>query len=320
MDTTSATAMLVGTRDMLSAHPNAVTTTIARGEVEEALGSELPAELVLDVLRPAHDGVEAETRSVTVAWDRADLESLLADTDADAITFSFDLHELEQAFAAPDFEGHGLRETAMILTVAAAAAMGASAASGMPYQEQGASTVSVTAITTAAPDAFERAVARVAPAPDAFERAVARGAEATGAHDETTLASRGIETVSASATAAPDAFERAVARVDVAPPGHDEATLASRGIDQPVATGHDEATLASRGIDPQPLASGRDEATLVARGIEQAPAPAGDSGSGRELPSLDASTIAAVAGGLAGVGLLIVAAGFAAGRNRIRPV
>jgi len=91
MDTTSATAMLVGTRDMLSAHPNAVTTTIARGEVEEALGSELPAELVLDVLRPAHDGVEAETRSVTVAWDRADLESLLADTDADAITFSFDL-------------------------------------------------------------------------------------------------------------------------------------------------------------------------------------------------------------------------------------
>ena len=74
METTSATAQLVGTRDMLAAHPNAVTTTIARGDIEEAVSSDLPTELFLDVLRPAHAGVEAETRTVTVMWDRADLD------------------------------------------------------------------------------------------------------------------------------------------------------------------------------------------------------------------------------------------------------
>jgi hypothetical protein len=142
----------------------------------------------------------------------------------------------------------------MIITVAAAAAIGTSAASGMPYQEQGPSAVSVTAVSAATTTA----------APDAFERAAARGSAVS-------------------------------------------------------AAGRDEATLASRGIDVQPLAGVHDEATLVARGIET-PAPVGDSGSGLELPSLDAPTAAAVAAGLAGAGLLIAAAMFAAGRNRIRPL
>ncbi len=83
--------------------------------------------------------------------------------------------------------------------------------------------------------------------------------------------------------------------------------------------GHDEATLASRGIDVQPAAGAHDEATLVARGIVT-PAPAGDSGSGLELPSLDAPAAGAVAAGLAGAGLVIAAAGFAARRNRVRPL
>ena len=148
METTSATAQLVGTRDMLAAYPNAVTTTIARGDIEEALGSDLPTELFLDVMRPAHSGVEAETRTVALMWDRADLASLLEDNDADAMTFSFDRDELERAFDDPDFEGHGLRETAMIITVAAAAAIGASAASGMPMQDGGGpSSASVTAVS-----------------------------------------------------------------------------------------------------------------------------------------------------------------------------
>jgi hypothetical protein len=57
-----------------------------------------------------------------------------------------------------------------------------------------------------------------------------------------------------------------------------------------------------------------DEATLTARGI--APATSPDAGrSAIDVPSLDASTAARV-GGLAGLGLLITAAGFAVRRQR----
>lgn len=263
METTSATAMLVGTRDMLDAHPNAVTATISRDEIEEALSSDA-TELILDVLRPTDGGAVSGT--VVVAWDRGDLESLLAAGESDAVTFTFDRDELEQALGDPEFEGHGLREAALIVTVAAVAAVGASAASGMDYREQGTPTAGV-------------------------------AAAAPAGHDEATLAARGIDTA-ASVTAAPDAFERAAARG--APAVHDETTLASRGIDvQPVA-GHDEATLVARGI--------------------VSPDPVGESGSGLELPTLEAPTVGAVAAGLAGAGLVIVAAGFAARRNRVRPL
>ena len=115
-------------------------------------------------------------------------------------------------------------------------------------------------------------------------------------HDEATLAARGIEpTVVAS---------------------HDEATLASRGIEPTVVASHDEATLAARGIGPAVVAS-HDEATLAARGIAPAPvASAGDDGGiSIDVPTIDATT-AAVAGGLAGLGLLITAAGFATRRER----
>jgi hypothetical protein len=76
---------------------------------------------------------------------------------------------------------------------------------------------------------------------------------------------------------------------------------------------HDEAGLSERGIAPLPT-SAHDEATLAARGISPAQ-PVGDGGSGIEV-SFDASTAAAVAGGLAGLGLLITAAGFAVRRQR----
>ena len=203
METTSATAQLVGTRDMLAAFPNAVTTTIARGDIEEALSSDLPTELFLDVLRPAHAGVEAETRTVTVMWDRADLASLLEDNDADAMTFSFDGDELERAFDDPEFEGHGLRETAMIITVAAAAAIGASAASGMPMQDGGgpSSLASVTAVSAG--------------------------------HDEAGLASRGIESQALAASHDEAGLAARGIAAEAVAASHDEAGLASRGIETP---------------------------------------------------------------------------------------
>jgi hypothetical protein len=97
---------------------------------------------------------------------------------------------------------------------------------------------------------------------------------------------------------------------------HDEATLASRGIEPTVVASHDEATLASRGIGPAVVAS-HDEATLAARGIAPAPAASAgnDGGISIDVPTIDATT-AAVAGGLAGLGLLITAAGFATRRER----
>ena len=296
MDTTSPTAMLVGMRDMFAAHPNAVSTTISRGEIEEALSSELPVELILEVQRPPSPGMGAETRTVTVAWDRADLESLLGDTEADAMTFSFDRHELERALDEPEFEGHGLRETAMIITVAAAAAMGASAASAMPIQDPGQSAENVTAVS------------------------IATHRDGATVHDEATLAARGIDTVAATATLHDGATL------------HDEATLAARGIDTVAATAtlhdgatlHDEATLAARGIDTVAAtatlhdgATLHDEATLAARGTAT-PAPTGDSGAGFALPSLDSAAVVGVGAGLGGAALLIATAMFTARRNRIR--
>ena len=97
---------------------------------------------------------------------------------------------------------------------------------------------------------------------------------------------------------------------------HDEATLAARGIDAPVVASHDEATLAARGIEIPTVAS-HDEATLAARGIAPAPTATAvdDGGISIDMPTVDATT-AAVAGGLAGLGLLITAAGFATRRER----
>jgi hypothetical protein len=114
-------------------------------------------------------------------------------------------------------------------------------------------------------------------------------------HDESTLAARGIEaTVVAS---------------------HDEATLAARGIEATVVASHDEATLAVRGIEPGSLPATHDEATLAARGIVPG-TPTDDGGLAIDVPILDATTVAAVGGGLAGFGLLITAAGFAVRRQK----
>ena len=66
-----------------------------------------------------------------MAWERSDLEQLLAEAQGDQIVLTFDREAL--ARATDDVEAHGLRETALILAVAAtAAAGGAQAASAEP--------------------------------------------------------------------------------------------------------------------------------------------------------------------------------------------
>ena len=112
---TSATAMLVATPADVGGRPDAATVTLAREEIEEALASDQPLDLILTV-----DRGTSSPQDVRVSWERSDLETVLAGTDTGGITFSFDRAELYRALEQADFEGHGIREMVMI-TVAAAA-------------------------------------------------------------------------------------------------------------------------------------------------------------------------------------------------------
>ena len=120
---TSATAMLVATPEDVGGRPDAATVTLAREEIEEALASDQPLDLILTV-----DRGTSSPQDVRVGWERSDLETVLAGTKSGGITLSFDRAELYRALEQEDFEGHGIREMVMI-TVAAAGASAALAAS-----------------------------------------------------------------------------------------------------------------------------------------------------------------------------------------------
>jgi hypothetical protein len=98
-----------------------LTTSVSREEVEEAMrAKDGRPELILDVTRFA-DGEAAETRSVAVAWEPADLEQLLRETEGERVTLTFDGEALRQAME-DDVEAHGIREKVAVLAVAATAA------------------------------------------------------------------------------------------------------------------------------------------------------------------------------------------------------
>ena len=274
---TSATAMLVGTSADVGERPDAATLTLERDEIEEALASDMPLELILSV-KP----VASEPQDVRVAWQRSDLEAVLAGAGAGPVTFSFDPAELNRALEHPDFEGHGMREIVLLVAAASSsAALMASTASGQ-VMEEGAGGGAVPVAVT----------------PGHGEATTARDVGAAGVvvpgHEE-------------SSTAGALAASAAV---------HDEAGLTARGVGQTIP-GADEATLVARGIDPAiATAIGTGDAT-TARDLAT-PAPA-DSGTAFELPSVDTGT-AAVVGGLAGASLLILGGAFAVRRQRVTPV
>jgi hypothetical protein len=318
MEMTSATALLIRAGDQPAVDPDVLTARVSWQDVEAALALEDEIDLVLEIHDMRGDG-GAESRTLEVGLDREELARMLADEPGD-VMFSFGRADLEEALAASDFEGHGLRERAAVLTIAvAAAATGASAASAFVPSESGGGGGQAVAATASAHDEATLTARGIEATPAVGHDEVGltgRGIEATplaATHDEATLASRGIE-----ATPGHDEATLASRGIEATPLAatHDEATLASRGIE--ATPGHDEATLASRGIEPGPVPASHDEATLVARGIETAPV-SGTSGSGLDFPSVDTGT-AAIVGGLAGAGLLIVGAGLVARRNRIRPV
>ena len=271
---TSTTAVLVGPGDV-GGRPQTATVSVAREEIEEALASDDSPELILEVqLR------ETERRELHVAWERSDLETVLAGAGPGRIAFSFEPSELYRALEHPDFEGHGFRE-AILLTVAAASASAAVAASTAQGGLAEGTGVGGT-IAAVSPGHGEAGTAALV-------------AGATAMHDEAGLTARGIDPAAV-------------------PVAHDEMGLTARGIDPPaVQATHDEMGLTARGIEAQPTPVAHDEATLVERGIQPAPVTV-DSGTGLDLPSVDAGT-AALVGGLAGAGLLLVGGTFATRRR-----
>ena len=69
---TSAAAMLVGMTEDVGGRPDAATLTLEREEIEEALASDAPLDLILSV-----QAGEGEPQDVQVAWQRSDLEAVL---------------------------------------------------------------------------------------------------------------------------------------------------------------------------------------------------------------------------------------------------
>ena len=219
MEVTSTKAALVAEGDVDSG--SRLTVTLPRYEVEAALKEAEQPELVLDVLRATGEAKDAERHSISVAWEPSDIEKLLSETPGDAITFAFDRGELEQLIDH-DTEAHGLREKALVLTVAVGIA-----ASGATSSMAGVD-------NPAGPQAGSAPVATFS------------------SHDEMTSAQRGIETPVAPQRDEATLAQRGIEPTVVSQP--DEATLAQRGIPDTVVATHDEATAAARGI-PTPAAT-----------------------------------------------------------------
>ena len=126
-------------------------TTIERDDVEKALQSHEPVDLLLDVERVAADGSGRETERIALGWEPEDLERLLAQAGGGEITLTFDEAELRQLLES-DVDAHGMRERLAVVTVvaglAAAGAGGASAMVGGTAQDGAAGTqAAVTHVT-----------------------------------------------------------------------------------------------------------------------------------------------------------------------------
>jgi hypothetical protein len=113
MDEVSTKAKLV---DSAKADPG-LTVTLPRSEVDEALQAGADeSELLLDVVRATNG--HREQRRVAVSWDQADLETLAREATGERVAIAIDADSLEQAFDA-DVEAHGIRETALALSIVA---------------------------------------------------------------------------------------------------------------------------------------------------------------------------------------------------------
>jgi hypothetical protein len=119
----------------------AVTAIVSREEIAGALQDPgRSPELYLDL----NQGEEQST--IGISWSYAELESLFERTSGDEIILTFDRDELQSLFG--DVEAHGLRERALIFTVAVAGALGSGAtiANAAPTIGDNPGAASVTAV------------------------------------------------------------------------------------------------------------------------------------------------------------------------------
>jgi len=118
MDYATGTARLVEPGNLAG---RGVAAVLDRSEIEDALRSKESAELILDIARQG----DVEAHTLGVRWDPPDLEEVLRTTEGDRIAIAFDREELQDALSDADVEGHGLREKALVLSVAVATASAA---------------------------------------------------------------------------------------------------------------------------------------------------------------------------------------------------
>jgi hypothetical protein len=313
-----------------------IATTIARAEVEEALMSDAPPELMLDVARPGED----ELHTVLVSWDRADLERLLEQSSEGRVTLTFDQGELANAIDW-DVEAHGIREKALVLTVFAAGAVGTAAgvanaqvpgegwSKGAPVtatsDRSGVLTDTSSSAQAAASERGDFVTDTSSAAPGdviASDRGVVPVSEVGG---QAVAAERGSDFVTDVSSAAPGdviASDRGVVPV-TDPSSGVEATPVDPAIR--AALSNQEGTASARGdfvtdvssaAPGDVIASDRGVVPVTESGPATASTPATADDGGISIP--DGAAGAAVAGGVA---LLIAGAGFAATRQgrRHRP-
>ena len=132
---------------------DALTATLPRADIETALADDAGADLFLEIASIQNG--ERNDRRIKVAWTKDELEALLGQASGDQVTLTFDSDELQRMLDDPDFEAHGLREKALVITVAVAtAAAGAGMASGAVLSDgAGGGSGSGAAITSIATDA-----------------------------------------------------------------------------------------------------------------------------------------------------------------------
>ena len=286
---TGAAAMLVGSAEDVGERPDAATITLEREEIEEALASDAPLDLILSV--KAGDG---EPRDMRVAWQRDDLETVLGRVDAGPVTFSFDRAELYTALEHPDFEGHGMREIVLLVAAASSSAALMASTASAQVMDAGGGGGNIGSVM----DVSGGAGAAVVPGHDEASTASTLGASGVTipGHDEA-----GTAGALAASAATHDEVGSTARGVGQTVPGNDEATLMARGVDPAIATAigsgdattardlatpatHDEVGSTARGIGQ--TVPGNDEATLMARGVDPAIATAigsGDATTARDL-------------------------------------
>ena len=302
---TGAAAMLVGSAEDVGGRPDAATVTLERDEIQEALASDAPLDLILSV-----QAGDTEPRDVRVTWQREDLETVLGKVETGPVTFSFDRAELYRALEHPDFEGHGMREIVLLVAAASSsAALMASTASAQVLDTGGGGAVGAVmdasgggttgAVMDAAGGGMTGAAMDAAGGGTTGAAMDAAGGGTTGAAMDaagggTTGAAMDAAGGSGGAGAAvvPGHGEASTAsglEAAATPvPGHAEATTA--GVLAASAAIHDETGATARGIGQ--TVPGSDEATLVARGID--PAIATAIGSGDATTARDLATPAAI--------------------------